>query len=105
MRLSLRFPSQPRAAAVGVALTGALVFAGAAQAATSIISTDPFVQATCKASTFTNHQTEVEPDTFAFGSKLVAAYQVGRINDGGACAIGFATSADNGGKWTSGLLP
>ena len=53
----------------------------------------------------TNHQTEVEPDTFANGSTIVAAYQVGRIYDGGACAIGFATSTNNGASWTSGLLP
>ena len=31
--------------------------------------------------------------------------QVGRIYDGGACAIGFATSTNNGATWTSGLLP
>jgi hypothetical protein len=35
----------------------------------------------------------------------VAAYQVGRIFDGGACAIGFSTSTNNGSTWTSGLLP
>jgi BNR repeat-like domain len=69
------------------------------------ISSDPFTQATCKASNTTNHATEVEPDTFSNGSTIVAAYQVGRIFDGGACAIGFATSSDNGTHWTSGLLP
>ena len=76
-----------------------------AYAATSHISTDPFTQATCKASNTTNHQTEVEPDSFSNGSTIVAAYQVGRIYDGGACAIGFATSTNNGASWTSGLLP
>ena len=69
------------------------------------ISTDPFTQATCHGSTTTYHQTEVEPDTFSNGSTIVAAFQVGRINDGGACAIGFATSTNNGASWTSGLLP
>src|SRR5207302_4810667 len=69
------------------------------------ISTDPFTQATCKASATTNHHTEVEPDTFSNGSTIVATFQVGRIYDGGACAIGFATSTNNGGSWTSGLLP
>ena len=49
--------------------------------------------------------TEVEPDTFSNGSTIVAAFQVGRIFDGGACAIGFATSTNNGATWTSGLLP
>ena len=49
-----------------------------------------------QASSTTNHHTEVEPDTFSNGSTIVAAFQVGRIFDGGACAIGFATSTNNG---------
>src|SRR5947207_14020725 len=69
------------------------------------ISTDPFTQTTCKASTTTNHHTEVEPDTFSNSSTIVATFQVGRVYDGGACAIGFATSTDNGSTWTHGLLP
>jgi hypothetical protein len=69
------------------------------------ISSDPFTQATCKASSTTNHKTEVEPDTFANGSTIVSAFQVGRVYDGGACAAGFATSTNNGASWTSGLLP
>jgi hypothetical protein len=76
-----------------------------ALAATVHISTDPFTQATCHGSNTTNHHTEVEPDTFSNGSTIVAAFQVGRIFDGGACAIGFATSTNNGSTWTSGLLP
>src|SRR5512142_56877 len=76
-----------------------------ASAATLNIGTDPFTQATCKASNTTNHQANVEPDSFSNGSTIVAAYQVGRIYDGGACAIGFSTSTDNGATWTSGLLP
>lgn len=70
-----------------------------------VISTDPFTQATCKASGTTNHQASVEPDSFSYGSTIVAGFQVGRIYDGGACAIGFSTSTDNGATWTSGLLP
>src|SRR5256886_16709366 len=69
------------------------------------ISSDSYTQATCKASATTNHHTEVEPDTFSNGSTIVATFQVGRVYDGGACAIGFATSSNNGGSWTSGLLP
>jgi len=60
------------------------------------ISTDPFTQATCKASATTNHHTEVEPDTYSNSSTIVATFQVGRVYDGGACAIGFATSTNNG---------
>src|SRR5215470_7659994 len=70
-----------------------------------VISTDPFTQATCAGSAITNHQTEVEPDSFSNGSTIVAVFQVGRIFDGGACAIGFATSTNNGSTWTNGLLP
>ncbi|MFN8490512.1 MAG: sialidase family protein [Caldilineaceae bacterium] len=69
------------------------------------IGADPFTQATCKASNTTNHHANVEPDSFSNGSTIVAAYQVGRIYDGGACAIGFSTSTNNGATWTSGLLP
>lgn len=74
-------------------------------AATSDVGVDPFTQATCKASNTTNHKANVEPDSFSNGSTIVAAYQVGRIYDGGACAIGFSTSTNNGATWTSGLLP
>ncbi len=90
-----------------LALLASLAFSGGiVRAANSTnISTDPFTQATCAASNTTNHHTEVEPDTFSFGSTIVAAYQVGRIFDGGACAIGFATSTNNGSTWTTGLLP
>jgi hypothetical protein len=51
------------------------------------------------------HATEVEPDTFSFGSTIVSAFQVGRIFTGGAGDIGFATSTDGGMTWTNGLLP
>jgi len=57
---------------------------------------------------FTNsisqHATEVEPDTFAFGPTFVSAFQVGRIFSGGAADIGFATSINGGGSWTNGFL-
>ena len=51
------------------------------------------------------HQTEVEPDTYSFGSTVVAAFQVGRFQDGGASNLGFATSTDNGATWTNGFMP
>src|SRR5690242_5328675 len=92
------------AAVVGLALVAATAPAGVG-AAILQISSDPFTQATCAASNTTYHQTEVEPDTFSNGSTIVAAFQVGRIFDGGACAIGFATSTNNGASWTKGLLP
>src|SRR5215216_4423194 len=64
------------------------------------ILTDPF-----SGPVVGQHKTVVEPDTFSHGSTIVAAAQIGRIFDGGAAGIGFATSINNGGAWTSGTLP
>jgi hypothetical protein len=70
-----------------------------ANVALTQVSSDPFTNPPGQ------HRTEVEPDTFAFGQTIVSAFQVGRFFDGGGSAIGFATSTDGGGTWTSGLLP
>jgi RTX calcium-binding nonapeptide repeat (4 copies) len=51
------------------------------------------------------HATQVEPDTFAFGSTIVSVFQTGRTFGGGAVAIGFSTSTDAGATWRTGLLP
>jgi hypothetical protein len=51
------------------------------------------------------HKTEVEPDTYAFGSTIVSAFQVARVFGGGGADIGFATSIDGGKTWSSGYLP
>ncbi|GAB4215741.1 MAG: sialidase family protein [Roseiflexaceae bacterium] len=51
------------------------------------------------------HPTQVEPDTFGFGSTVVAAFQVGRYTTGGASNIGWATTQDGGATWTHGELP
>src|SRR2546421_7571796 len=85
----------------GLAFSTLVAYAASA----TVISTDSFTQGTCKASATTNHHTEVDPDTFSNGSTIVATFQVGRVSDGGACAIGFATSTNNGATWTSGQLP
>jgi hypothetical protein len=95
----------PRVATLAVAIAVTLAIPAASGAATTHIATDPFTQATCAASSLTNHHANVEPDTFSNGSTIVATYQVGRIYDGGACATGFSTSTNNGASWTSGLLP
>jgi len=63
------------------------------------ISSDPYTNST------SFHATEVEPDTFSFGSTIVATFQVGRFRSGGASNIGFATSTDSGATWTAGFLP
>ena len=63
------------------------------------LSEDPFTNPTSQ------HRTEVEPDTFAFGSTWVSAFQAGRFVDLGASSIGFATSSDRGRSFVSGFLP
>src|SRR5579875_25565 len=68
-------------------------------AATVQLSTDPYKNKAAE------HQTEVEPDIFAFGSTIVATFQVGRFNRGGSDNIGWATSSDNGATWKNGFLP
>jgi hypothetical protein len=70
-----------------------------AQTALVRISTDTFQN------TYSEHRTEVEPQTFAWGNNIVAAFQVARVHDGGGADIGFATSKDGGTTWTSGYLP
>jgi hypothetical protein len=52
----------------------------------------------------TQHQTQVEPDSFAFGPTVVAAFQSGRGSSGGATAIGWASSTDEGATWRTGAL-
>jgi hypothetical protein len=49
--------------------------------------------------------TQVEPDSFAWGTKIVATFQDWRIFDGGAAALGWATSTDAGAHWRAGALP
>jgi hypothetical protein len=51
------------------------------------------------------HATIAEPDTFARGNTVVAAFQLGRFRDGGAVNIGWATSLNAGRTWRSGSLP
>lgn len=51
------------------------------------------------------HRTEVEPSAAAEESTVVTAFQVGRNVTGGAEAIGFARSGNNGHTWAGGILP
>jgi len=81
---------------------GSLVLVAAATAAVTLtrVSADPFTNTTSQ------HATEVEPDTFAFGSTIVATFQVGRFFDGGSSDVGFARSTDGGATWpVSSFLP
>src|SRR5919197_4196993 len=87
-----------RSVAVLGALAAAALLALAAPARANVpltrVSADPFTN------TASQHATEVEPDTFAFGSTVVAAYQVGRFFNGGASDIGYARSLDGGASWS-----
>ena len=64
------------------------------------VSSDPFTNASSQ------HQAEVEAQTVAAGSTVVAVFQAGRFfANGGSSGIGFATSTNAGATWTSGFLP
>ena len=51
------------------------------------------------------HETAVEPDDFAWGQTVVAAYQLGRRAAGAAASIGTAVSTDGGRTWRRAVLP
>lgn len=63
------------------------------------LSRDPYATADAQ------HETQVEPDSLTIGRTTVAAFQVGRRFDGAATNVGWATTADDGRSWSSGLLP
>ncbi|MDH6137495.1 hypothetical protein P3T37_006928 [Kitasatospora sp. MAA4] len=63
------------------------------------VSSDPYSDAQAQ------HATEVEPDTYSYGTTVVSAFQVGRVSGGGASNIGWATSNDGGQTWTHGFMP
>lgn len=88
------------ASLVVVGVTVAAVVSSSAAAAVPLtqLSSDPFTNPTSQ------HRTEVEPDSFSFGSTIVSAFQVGRFFDGGASDIGFAVSNDGGATWAHGFL-
>ena len=65
----------------------------------TLVSADPYTVGPGQ------HATEVEPHMLANGSTLVAAFQTGRIVDGGGTDIGWATSTDGGTTWKHGFLP
>jgi hypothetical protein len=71
----------------------------AASVIASPISSDPYTNSNSQ------HKTQVEPDSFGFGSTIVVAIQTGRFFDGGASNIAWATSTDAGRHWTTGVLP
>lgn len=98
-----RFSGTKARSIVGAIMALSLALASPLAAAASVpllqISSDPYTNSTSQ------HRTEVEPDTFSFGSTIVSAFQVGRFFSGGASNIGFATSTNSGTSWTEGFLP
>jgi hypothetical protein len=71
----------------------------AASVSLTSVSSDPYTN------TSSQHHTQVEPDTFAFGSTIVAAFQEGRFTDGGSSNIGWVSSTDGGQTFAGGSLP
>jgi BNR repeat-like domain len=63
------------------------------------LSVDPY------ANRDSQHESAVEPDSFAFGNTVVAAYQLGRREGGAAANIGTAVSHDGGRAWQRSVLP
>ena len=104
-RTSLRFRSGITthvflSAVLVLAFSVILTQTAAAQILLNQISTDTFTNGSSQ------HATEVEPDTFAVGSTMVATFQMGRfVVGGGSSDIGFSTSTDGGFSWTNGTLP
>ena len=92
-----------RGTGIGI-VVAAVALLGAAPAHANVpltrVSSDPFTNPTSQ------HATEVEPDTFAFGSTVIGTFQVGRFFSGGATDIGFVRSGDGGATWgPPGFLP
>ena len=81
--------------AVVLAVAGVLTMAGVAGANVALtqVSADPYTNPTSQ------HATELEPDTFAYGGTVVAAFQVGRFFNGGASDIGVVRSGNGGASW------
>src|SRR5712691_48098 len=74
-------------------------FALAAAPPLTKVSEDPYTNSDSQ------HKTQVEPDTYSFGSTIVGTFQSGRFSSGGSSNVGWATSTDNGATWQHGFLP
>ena len=88
-RTFLRFPGgSDNSVSPSLLLAFAIAFATAvplhAQLPLVKLSTDTFHNSDSQ------HRTEVEPDTYAWGSTIVSAFQVARVSGGGGADVGFA---------------
>src|SRR5919199_1089024 len=94
-------PLRPQLAACAVVLAAGVLATSTASAVTPIhVASDPYTSSLTGA-----HSTAVEPDSFAAGKTIVATFQIGRYEEGGAANVGWATSTDAGATWKSGPLP
>jgi hypothetical protein len=97
-----RWRTHVRLAAIP-ALSLVLLFTLAGQAAAAgtllQISSDPYTVPPGQ------HATQVEPDSLSAGNTIVSAFQTGRVFNGGATNIGFATSTNGGRSFVHGFLP
>lgn len=62
------------------------------------LSVDPYRNADSQ------HESAAEPDDFAYGGTVVAAFQVGRREGGGGANVGAAVSRDGGRLWQRSFL-
>jgi hypothetical protein len=105
MKLSpVRSDAQPALIISALALAFVLALPAPLPAQTSLakISVDTLTNADSV------HKTEVEPDSFSWGSTIVSAFHVARRPGSigwGSGDVGFATSVDGGQTWKHGLLP
>ncbi|MGI8563612.1 MAG: sialidase family protein [Candidatus Dormibacter sp.] len=99
--------AKPKWAGRALGLLAALSTVGLVSVVPAFAAADQLVQ--ISSDPYTNpqaqHRTQVEPDTFAFGKTVVSTFQVGRVFNGGASNIGWATSLNAGLTWQHGFLP
>lgn len=96
--LSVEFVTVARAAGTNPQTTPTSVdFTADATPGLTQLSFDPFTNPTSQ------YRTQVEPDSFAHGGRVVTVFQSGRFFDGGASDIGWATARDS--ERTHGFLP
>jgi len=96
------FPASRRTLCAIACFIAALSLSARAQFTLEQISVDKFTNAD------SDHRTEVEPDSFAWGNTIVAAYHVARRPGSigwGSADIGFSVSTDGGKTGTYGYLP
>ena len=77
-------------AAAGMAALGLLLVASgsAGTVLATPISNDPYTNSSSQ------HKTQVEADSFAFGNTIVATFQTGRFTNGGASNLAWSTSTE-----------